>query len=688
MYVNLDAPPDDQVRSDREVAAVKQMFQARKTRLSRTTRRKIDARIRRMYEEWERNTAGQRTKLIQLSDFMEGKEEAVDFPFGPDASSNIDMRLAAGYGRMLRAQFVRAVFGDPARTYVMAKVPGVERKDLNQVEIGINWIAEHENNLNDQLRDSFIPCYRDGTGLLHGRWERRLEHGVDFKSYFNAEDFQADYPDADSAGIGESQYDEILAYVNEPQAELHVEYEIDFIAQNAPTFTLFPLAKFIHYPTTCQDIEKLGLYGYIYPESEADFEHHAKYGYYDAWAVEEVRKKSPEHRIDPIESWDRSRMAMEGIGAVENTAITYRLAWLVYAADLDGDGITERYAVIYDLDKKRSLRVELYGVRRNIPCIIPFRLVRREGRLLGVSLLGDVEHIFREINAFHRHRSNQRRITDSVTLILPEGAKDYLDLGAEYMYFRPGTVMWLPDNYMHPNMSPRQLQVQDTSRTQTSMDEEGLSLRYVDLVLGGSQGQSGRESPADPRAPARKTAMLLQRADMRVEDLIAEWSRSVPYAVDLLIALYVQNAGKEIPVMTRRGGQWEDEVLPTKLLADGRLRGKGALKPIKPSISPEIEMSRIASLSAGAIRMQVPVQMNPMILAHLWNDFVAASRSEQPERYQIQVGENGQMSMGGKQMQPGQLQQMMQGVLQAGQKPEQIAGGAPGPAGLPIGETP
>jgi len=667
MYVKLAPPPDEADLHDGQVANVKQMFRARKSRISRAKRRTIDKNIRKWYEEWERNTSSLRAKSAELNEFLEGKDEAVDFPFGPESSSSIDVRLAAGYARTARAQFNKAIFSDPTRTYIMLKTPGVERQDLNRVELGVNYTAEYESNLNEVLKDSYIPIYRDGTYLIHGRWERRIEHGHDFRSYYTPQEFQADYPSFEDAGISEDDYEEILLHLHSDGAEVHTEYELDFVAKNGAHYTGFPLAKFIFWPMHEQHMDRLNLYGYTMSESSSQFDMKAKMGYYDADVVEVVKKKSPEYRKMQIDSWDARREAIEGIGQTDSQAITYRLAWFVYTADLDNDGIVERYVIIYDLDKYRSLRIEPYTVRRNIPCVVPLRLIRREGRFLGVSLLGDSEHLFREINALHRHRSNQRRITDSVTLILPEGLREHVDLGAEYASFRPGTPMWVPDQYMHPNMSPRQLQIQDTSQTRGSVDEEGLIQRYLDMLLGTSQGQSGRESAQDPSAPASKTAMLLQRADLRTEDFADEWARTIPELIDLHRAIYFQNAGKEVKVMAKSGEEMIERNIPTRLFSDPRIRG--ALKPIKQSLAPEIEMQKMAALAAAAMRFVIPMQSKPEILIHLWNDYVSAARIERPERYQIQIGEGGQYQMGGQNINPEQMNTVIQQLIQQSQAP-------------------
>jgi len=195
MRVTLSPPPEVKAKNDRDVSNVRQIFRSNKARIGKTKRKKLDSAIRRMVEAHEQGTGPLRSRLRRLSNFLDGKEESVNFPFGPEESSNIDLRLAAGMSRMMRAQFVRSVFSDPMRSYVMVDIPGFKREELNQVEKAVNYLAENRDNLNEELKDTFIPAFRDGTAPLHGEWERRIERGFEYRVYSDPSAFLSDYPD-------------------------------------------------------------------------------------------------------------------------------------------------------------------------------------------------------------------------------------------------------------------------------------------------------------------------------------------------------------------------------------------------------------------------------------------------------------------------------------------------------------
>lgn len=644
MHVNLSPPLDLKAKYDREVAEVEQFFKSRKLRLGKTKRSRLDRAIRKMLEAHEGNTSGLRQKLTEYNNFMEGVKETVDFPFGAGQSSDIDTRYCANKARTLRASFIRSVFADQ-NIFVSEVLPGAKRDvDDNMAESAMNWTAEKDTNAIEALKDLPIPIFRDGTGLIHGEWEREIENGTDYRAYENAENFLADYPSAEAAGIDEDEYSRIIERLGEPESEVHVEFETDFVAKNGPVYTIFPLAKFLWYPLYARSIQDLDLYGYSYTESGGRFEGLVKHGFYDYDVAEEARKVSPSPAATPADSWDSGRDLIEGISSSDEDRISYRIAKLVVSYDLDDDKVPERYIVYWDTDSKRSLRLERYSLWRNTPNIVAFRFIKRDGRFLGASLLGDAIDLFKELNALHRHRSNTRRLTDSVTLLLPKILKEDVDLGAEYAEFRPGMTMWLP-NDLTPEKWPRQLQVYNLSRSNDSLDEESLIARYLDGVIGVSEGQSGRESPVDPSAPASKTAMLLQRADMRIEDLIEEWKRSIPAFTALHVALYHQNAKAKIKYMARQDGKLKESELSTAVLADPKRRF--SLKSVKPVLTPEYEMNKLVALISTAFQLQIPVSAKPEIVIEAWNDYVTASRVPLPERFQIEMN-GGVMSMGGK----------------------------------------
>jgi len=647
MYYRLNPPPDLTAQNDKEINRVNRVNRSRIVTFKNEKKRgEFEKYVKDRFNVWKTKSSPLRNRLINANDFLEGKDPPIDWPFGED-SSNIDVKYALGKARTLRANFMRAVFSDP-RLFVAVLGPGASRERLNDLEEAVNWTATEGSNLVDMLRDSPIPIFRDGTGLIYGEWERKIEHGTDYKIYTDAQAFQSDYPDAETAGVGEEEYQRILSDLSNPDVgEVQVEFETDFVAKDRPEYTQFPVAKFVWYPLSVPSMRELDIYGFLFPQSHFDFEMADKYGYFYHDIAEGCRKAgtsgSGGGEKKDYDQWDSRRDQIDGISAgEEDFRISYKLAKLVVRFDRDGDGIPECYFVIWDTEKDKALRVENYSIRKNIPCIHPFRFIRKDGRLLGESLLLDSEDLFREINALHRHRSNTRRLTDAPTLLMPKVMKDDIDLGAERNTIVPGKVMWLADQYMNANMRPTQLIYRNLDNSGGSIDEETYVQRYLDTLLGTSEGQSGKETPSDPRAPARKTAMLLMRGDLRLEDFIEEWKRSIPDLLEFHRSLYFQNTVGKLKYVSKVGGEAAEKEIPKAMLVSPGV--SSALKGISLNMTPENEMQKVMALFAAAIQMQI-VKINPAMIVQFWNDFVAASRIQRPERFQIQPG--GPAGLGG-----------------------------------------
>jgi len=662
MFVHLSIPLSVKAKNDEELGRVSQYFKSSKLNLGEKKLAQLERKVTRGVDEWSDNTGSLQDKLREYSEFLDGKREETDFPFGAGQSSSIDVRYAASQERSLRANMCQRIFGE--KDLLVAEMgPGFSRDaEVNEAEAAVNWIMSHDCNAIDSLRDTFRPCFRDGTALTFAEWERKIEKGLDFVIYENLDQFLADYPDYETAGCSEEKYNEIVNYLSEPDSEVHVEFELDFVSKNGVTVTVFPLAKLIWAPLFGKQVKDLDIYGYSFRQKDSAFNEMVRRDYYIREAADAAKKA----KGGESSSWDDHQDEMDGINTRDTDNEGYQLAKLVVRCDLDKDGISEMYSVVWSMDAKKVLRVEHYNIRRNIPNITPWRFLTKDGRLLGDSVLGNGIDLYRELNALHRHRSNVRRITDSVTVIAPDSLKRYWDPFDEKNWFKPGSIIWVPDQLIDEGKGPRQFAIQGTSRTSESLDEEQYVMRYLDLLSGINQGQSGRETAFDPSAPASKTAMLLARSDLRSEDLIDEWKRSISDFVETIRALYYQNSRGTLPYMVRDGKTMSKREIRSELLAEDGIRF--TLRAVKQGIDPATEMAKIAALAAAAGQFGIAM-MRPQILIELWNSYVAASRIEVPERFMIKTDQQGQMMLGGQPMGagPAALPQLIAMMSQGGE---------------------
>lgn len=575
------------------------------------------------YHSWDSAYGKVREELKSLNRLMEGVEQLTDFPFGAESSSQIDLRIPAEKFRSLRANFRRAIFGNSSLVTATLKPGGkLDAAARNKAEAALNWTIKETCNLSDVLKDSDLPCFRDGTALIYGEFIKEVERGVDCKVYTDINEFQSDYADAKTAGCTDDEYQEILDILLDPvgNAEVRIEYELDFISRNGPQYTLFPLINFIHFPFYVDSVGDLTIYGYTFKEGRNKFLEKRKRNYYYAETVDDIADKFNSTTYE--DEWDTERDNVEGISSDYKDA--YKFARLIVKADLDNDRRTENYIVTYWPEKEKVIRVERYRVRRNVPCITAFKFIGRDNRLAGISLLKDGKDLFGEINAMHRHRSNRRRLTDSVTIIAPDSMKDAL--GDNYQ-FTPGGIIWTPDELFKAGFLPRQFQLQSISDDSTR--DESLAIRFLEGLMGPSMGMSGQEDPGDPSAPGNKTAMLLQQANYRVADYVDEWKRSIPILMALHTALLYQNSSSKINFRNMFG---DEDVIDSAMLVSDFV--KWSLNSNGIPFSPEAEMQKILRVFQGVAGMGgIPFKIDPKTLLQISNDYIIASRIPGWERY-------------------------------------------------------
>jgi len=656
LEVELNEPADLEVPASQETRRLGR----RRRVMSSDQKKALELKIGQWIDRWKSGASDLHNRLRKYNDHMEGVTEPVSFPW-PGAST-VTMGIAPGMARTLRATFSRAVFSDHT-PYVATSKDGKQAEDRNKLESAVNWLSEHDSNLNETLKDTPVVIFRDGTAMVWGEWERRIEKVVDVKMYETIEEFKKSYPSSEDAGVGEDLYNEIEEHLLSLDGKVHVEFLKDEVTRNAPDFYLVPLARFVSYPLSAERLSPdCFMYGRQFFEDEQEVRHKAKRKLYDKEPVDVAIAGVSGYGSD--DQWSLSRERVEGISRDGDQVKLLENYKIVIRYDIDEDGIPEKYLATYNLNSRKFLEIERYRLRKNIDCVVPFRFIRRDGRLLGVSFVEDGYSQFRMVDDLNRHRQNVRAITDSPAFLCPESAKDYVDFGSEASIFRPGITFWLPDNLMKEDMSPRQLQITSLSRTNESLDEERGVIRYLEFRLGPGMALSGQESPADPKAPAAKHLSQIRLANARLEDLVGEWRRSVHLVLELQSALYAQNGPEEITY-----GKIENESRKVTYEEASRdlfaLENTGwDLKVEDISLSPEIEMEKIMGVAAIGGQNPLVLQSKPQVLLELWNRLVFASRLADPQKLTIPMNDP-------------KAKGMIDGILEQGNQPPTGAGGEP-----------
>jgi hypothetical protein len=327
------------------------------------------------------------------------------------------------------------------------------------------------------------------------------------------------------------------------------------------------------------------------------------------------------------DAWDKALGFVEGLALDEDPAERpVKFIDGVALFDLDGDGVAEKYEVWFAPEEEALLKLTPYRLRRNIDAHVPFRVVNRENRLDGVSLIGDCEDLFNQIDVLTRHRNNVRILTTSPVFLFNSKYKEQLDLGRSENVIRPGLTLWVDD----PKSAGQQLPIQDLSTSNDNLDEQNLYMRHVEMVFGPSQGMSGQQTPGDSRAPGNKTIALLNQANGRIDDYLDEFMLSAPKLADLHAALLFQyQAG---PTLNFDDGG-EAQQFPLEWLAQTGLRW--GIKRRSVQLTPEFGLARLAQLEQVYTSLLPLLEMGNPIAIELWNRTVLQSGEPQADKLLI-----------------------------------------------------
>ena len=660
---DLRAPKDIRDSEERAAERAGLFLKSRLKRLSDKQAEEIERKLDKWYTAWAKQTKPLRNRLVRYADLMEGVVEDSNVPF--EGASNITLHYAAGIARTFRATFNKTAYQDqdiffPILSPDLAKKVSQQPELLAQLDEGFNYSFWGACNGLATMKEGTVPCVRDGTLVISGRWHREVRRCFDQRIYRSLEEFQKDYPNAEETGGTEEEYrglvDFFLAHPEStPSAEgetpqpstldkpeLIVGFEYDHLFKDEPEYRVGPWAKFVRYPLAARILSECQFYGYQIVEDRDAVKLRAQRG--------EYYKRGVQKSMDSLgnaapDDWDKALGFVEGITPPTDPGEKpLRPIEGCCLLDLDNDGIPEKYQVKYDPDAKALLSLTPHRLRRGLDASVVFRMIKRENRLDGVSLIGDCEDLFNQIDFNARHRNNVRILTTSPVFFGNSKYKDQIDLGRAENVIRPGVTYWVDDI----DKAFKQMQLQDLSTTMDNVDELKLYKEHVELVFGPTQGLSGMSTPQDPRAPARKTQLLMMQANGRIDDYLDQFMEAAPELAQVHAALLFQFA--DGPELSYSKGN-KALSLPLKLLSDPGLTW--GIKRRSVQLTPEFTMARLAHLQGLWLQLLPRIAVNDPIAVEIWNRQVESSGEPQKEKFLLS-GENLQ-----------KVQQSFQAAMQA-----------------------
>lgn len=620
-YAEFTKPPKDLKESEEMVENAIQRFKRRKVKLTDEEKTDLELELTQIVDDVEDSHAGLDSKLIELNDLYEGVTEETDFPW--PGASNIKIPMEKIKGREITSVINRTTMRPipfAVTTYAGPDSLYQENKDfVKDLEAFAEDKLKNATNIHELLKMCLPVIYRDGTAIPQVMWETEYERVSDYKLYVKVTDFVTDYPDSESAGISVKKWQEIVDSLSKEE-KYEIRYEYDVPTYDDPKAYQVPLIDLIHWPVYVSEMKDLMCYGKRVYYTDYQLKMKSAMGLFDDDEVKAIIMGSGDEREN---SWDISRDRIEGINRnVSGKAKEHEFFELVYKGALTEkdkeNNVFRKYLVYFHKKSRKVFHVEHYPIRKGAINYFPLRYIKRDGRLLGVSLLDDIADLCLDIDIQNRQMINSRTITHVPSFKAKMSAKSSFDPSRREFRFRPGVTFYMTDvnDVMQFDIRPVDLS--------GSQENILFFMQLVDMVTGSSSGLSGQANPIDPRAPARKQQELLRQSNNRIDDYVQALLPVFSQIVQFMIDLYYQYAPERIKYFAKDkdGNLIEKEMERTKLFnphCKFRINGSSVF------MNADQEFDRALEIDTLVNSRPITAQ-NPRILAASWERVLMASR--------------------------------------------------------------
>lgn len=617
----LDAPVEV-LESQSEIREVSARFQRRRISLEMEDESLLIAHLKRVIADVEDGRASLIQKCRDLNDLYEGVTTITDTPW-PGASS-LHIPIPKIKAREIRSVIMRSTMRPIP--FLLTKYAGPDSlydstKDfVKTVESFLEDKIKNDTNVHETLTEAIIPTIRDGTCPIQVTWETDVETVVDYKTYAKMDDFITDYPTAESAGVSEERYNKILEKIaNGDPYDVKFEYEV--VNYDGPRANIVQLVDFVHWPIFVPRIEDLPCVGkrvYYTDDKLQDMVTLKKFKQDDVDAI--VRGGGDERRDNFTTSRDNIEGITRSFGKTQEHEI-YELCVKFALTEADRKSHTRRkYLVYFHARSGKLLYVTDYPIRRGKPNFFVLRLVRRDGRLLGMSLIDDISDLSMEIDILHRQRTNSRTISHVPSFKAKEAAKGRFDPASRQYRFRPGVVFWLTnlDDVQQFDIRPVDLS--------GSVEEEMMLYQLIDMVTGSTSANSGALQPLDPRAPARKQQEMLRQSSNRIDDYVESLLPVFGKVGSFMLDLYYQYGPDRIKyyATTEDGKMVQSQLDRQKLYEPNVMLVVNGTSVYE---SPDQEYQRAIEIDQ-VIAMNPTTAQNPKIRRNSLGRILSASRTQ------------------------------------------------------------
>lgn len=621
-YAEFKKPPQSLKESEEMVENAIERFKRRKVELTEDELQALELDMQRMIDDWINSRSSLETKLRDLNDLYEAVSEQTDFPWVGANSTVIPLGKIKGREitsvlsrtSLRPVPFAVASYAGPEALYDQSK------DFVKDLESFVEDKIKYTTNIHQSLEMADPVIFRDGTAPLQIVWETEYERVCDWKLYNKAEDFTSDYPTPDDAGITRKKWQSIVDELSKGNS-YEIRYEYDVATYDAPKAYLVPLIDFFHWPVFVPEMNDLLCYGKRIWYTDYQLRMKANLGVFDKDEIEDLIKGAGDQRRDTLSI---SRDQIEGLNrnTEEKGTKEFEFFELVYKGPVTNEdrekGIFRKYVIYFHKDNHKIYRVEHYPIRKGKINMFPLRFLKRDGRLLGISLLDDIADLCLDVDIQNRQIINSRTITHVPSFKAKMASKSAFDPSRREYRFRPGATYYLQDidDVVQFDIRPVDLS--------GSMDNILFYMQLIDMTVGSTSGFSGQSNPIDPRAPARKQQELLRQASNRLDDYVKSLLPDYSAICEFMVDLYYQYAPERIKYYARTedGYLIEKEIERTKLY---NANAKFHINGTSVFLNADIEYDR--QLEINTLLSQSPITaQNPKILRNSMERVILASR--------------------------------------------------------------
>lgn len=491
-------------------------------------------------QEWKDNTRQQNNKLLRNIDRFEGITGPKDFPWPNSSNLNIPFSEI----QILVASDITSMTvldADPV-FFIREMLPAREGKPQELVDPKIeswwNWVFKKQLNLDDEMRMAILLAFRDPASFLCMDWVEDTPREYRIEVFEAVEEFQKRFPNAASAGVPQSVYDNWLGELGILHQPIDLEIEENVVRYRGPKARVVELKDFVRVPVACPDLKYTLFHGDQFRERKPWFREKVRLDQFYKVETEELLKASAKNNA--IDDISQQLDTIEGISSSRKDPDEYDCVRGNLSIDINEDGDVRMYHVVYCLEHDKLLRMERYPYWHNRPNYIPYRIRRKPNRLLGRCFMDMLFDINEEINTQHNQRIDSRTITTVPSFKIQANETDLISMiERKQMNFFPGC------KFVLTNM--KNMEQLDTKVDFQGTTQEEQNLWQVGEMLTGTQASGARSNQQrDPRASGKKVQALIGQSNQRIDGYIRELKPSMSETAAQGIELYYQYAPSKV----------------------------------------------------------------------------------------------------------------------------------------------